>query len=435
MNLDFSPAMQFVEALAGGATVAERLWEVCVAATAVVLGWYTAHVACKQIRPSPKWRFGAGDFERVAYPLAAYVFMVLGRLILEQYQQVALIAVVQTLLVAWIVIRLAAYVLGHVLPEGSFLRASIRTIAWIAWIAVLLHIMGLLPELIDTLDGVGITVGKDKQRITLWLVSQALAALVLALALAAWVSRVTESRVMAAKHVEASTKVVIAKLVRAATLFLAVLVALPMVGIDITALSVFSGALGVGLGFGLQKIASNYVSGFIVLLDRSLRIGDVIVVDNRRGQVTAIESRYTVIKGADGVESIIPNEKLITEIVNHHTYSDPKVSMVVPVAVSYESDVDRALQVLLECARRHPKVIPEPAMAARVKQLHDHGVELELTVWIADPSAGEAEVRSALLLDILRSFKAAGLEIPYPRRDVRVLATPETGNSPFGPVT
>jgi small-conductance mechanosensitive channel len=277
-------------------------------------------------------------------------------------------------------------------------------------------------------------VGKNKQRVTLWLVLQALAALALTLTLAAWISRVTESRVMAAKHVETSTRVVIAKLVRATALFLAVLVALPLVGIDITALSVFSGALGVGLGFGLQKIASNYVSGFIVLLDRSLRIGDIIMVDGRRGEVSAIESRYTVIKGSDGVESIIPNEKLITESVSHHTYSDPKVSMVVSVSVSYESDVERALQVLLECARRHPKIIPEPPMAARVKQLRDHGIDLDLTVWITDPAAGEAEVRSELLLDILRSFKAAGVEIPYPRRDVRIRTTPET-NSPFGPVT
>jgi small-conductance mechanosensitive channel len=435
MSIDFSPARDFLVALVGGATLEERLWQVGVAAVALVLGWYTAHVVCKQVRPSPRWKFGAGDFERVAYPLFAWVFVVIGRLILQPYQPVVMIAALQTLLVAWIVIRIAAYVLGHILPEGSFLRASIRTIAWIAWIAVVLHITGLLPEVIEGLDDVGFTLGKDRQRVTLWLLMQAFAALVLALTLAAWISRVTESRVMAAKHVESSTKVVIAKLVRVVTLFLAVLVALPLVGIDITALSVFSGALGVGLGFGLQKIASNYVSGFIVLLDRSMRIGDIIVVDNRRGEVTAIESRYTVIKGADGVESIIPNEKLITESVSHHTFSDPRVSLVVEVSVSYESDVERALDVLLECARRNPNVVLDPPSAARVKRLGDHGIDLELTAWIANPAIGEPVVRSELLLDVLKSFKAAGVEIPYPRRDVRILAATETENRPSRPVT
>jgi small-conductance mechanosensitive channel len=223
-----------------------------------------------------------------------------------------------------------------------------------------------------------------------------------------------------------STRIVLSKLVRLSALFIAVMIALPMVGIDITTLSIFSGALGVGLGFGLQKIASNYVSGFIVLLDRSLRIGDIVTVDGRRGEVVAIESRYTVIKGLDGVESIIPNEKLITDSVNHHTYSDPKVSVQVAVSVSYESDIAKALALLLECARRQPRIIDNPAPAAVVKQLSDSGVDLTLITWIADPNRGEGELRSALLIDIVRTFKAHGIEIPYPRRDVRLITTPAT---------
>ena len=209
------------------------------------------------------------------------------------------------------------------------------------------------------------------------------------------------------------------------------MIALPMVGIDITTLSIFSGALGVGLGFGLQKIASNYVSGFIVLLDRSLRIGDIVTVDGRRGEVVAIESRYTVIKGLDGVESIIPNEKLITDSVNHHTYSDPKVSVQVAVSVSYESDIPKALALLLECARRQPRIIDNPAPAAVVKQLSDSGVDLTLITWIADPSRGEGELRSALFIDIVSTFKANGIDIPYPRRDVRLITTGATPGNPM----
>jgi small-conductance mechanosensitive channel len=217
--------------------------------------------------------------------------------------------------------------------------------------------------------------------------------------------------------------------VRIAALFIAIFVALPMAGIDVTTLSIFSGALGVGLGFGLQKIASNYVSGFIVLLDRSLRIGDVVTVDGKRGEVKAIESRYTVIKGSDGVESIIPNEKLITESVNHHTYSDPKVSLVMGVTVSYDSDVDRALQLLCDVAKKQGRVIAEPAAQSRVKQLTDHGVELELTVWISDPQVGEGELKSDILKDVLRAFRAGGIAIPYPRREIRMINTPEMENT------
>lgn len=426
VDLDVSPLARFIEGVAGDPTPEIVLWQAGVAALAVLLGWAVAHALCARIQPSPRWKFGEGDFERVAYPLLVYGFLLAGKLVLARYQRVALLEIAQSLLLAWIAIRIAIYVLGNILPHGSFLRGAVRAVAWIAWIAVALHLTGLLAGTIEALDGVGFAVGKGEQRITLWLVLQALAALVLAFTVAAWISSVTESRVMASEQLQMSTRVVVAKLVRVATLFLAVLVALPLVGIDITALSVFSGALGVGLGFGLQKIASNYVSGFIVLLDRSLRIGDIITVDNKRGEVRAIESRYTVIRALDGNEAIIPNELLITQSVVHHTYTDPQVLVAFDVSVSYESDVDRACEVLEAIARHHPRLLTDPPPAARVRKLGDHGVDLTLMAWIRDPGVGEAALRSEVLREILRTFRAEGLEIPYPRRDVRLLATPAT---------
>ena len=429
IDFDVSPLKDFIDQFAHEATPAEWLWQLGVGALAVALAFLTARAVCSKVTPSPKWKFGEGDFERVAYPLLTYLFMAVGRAILARHQQTALLDIVQTLLVAWIVIRVAIYILGHVLPPGGFLRAAIKTIAWIAWIAVALHLTGLLPGVIQTLEDVGLTVGTDKQRITLWLVLQAVAALALTLAVAAWISRITENRVLASKDLEMSTRVVITKAVRVAALFLAVLVALPLVGIPITALSVFSGALGVGLGFGLQKIASNYVSGFIVLLDRSLRIGDMITVDNRKGEVRAIESRYTVVKGGDGVESIIPNEKLITEIVSHHTYSDPRVTVVLTAVVAFENDIDAVLGTLLEAARREPRVLADPLPYARIKGLRDFGVELELTVWIDNPAA-DGEVRSDLYRAILKALNGAGVQIAYPRQDMRMIATPEMQNKP-----
>jgi small-conductance mechanosensitive channel len=300
---------------------------------------------------------------------------------------------------------------------------------------VILHLVGLLPEVLDALDSHGIVIGKNRHEITALDALKAVTALFLAITVALWLSRVTETRVMASESMEITTKVVIGKVVRITAILVAIFVALPLAGIDVTTLSIFSGALGVGLGFGLQKIASNYVSGFIVLLDRSLRIGDVVTIDGRRGEVKAIESRYTVIKGSDGVESIIPNETLITTSVSHHTYSDPKVSLVIPVTVAYESDIQRACELLAGIAKGHHRVIADPPAAARVKQLTPAGVDLELTVWIADPSVGEGDLRSDILKELIQAYRKAGISIPYPRREVRMIATPEMQETPVQSTT
>jgi small-conductance mechanosensitive channel len=428
MGVDFSPISKFVENLAGEATPAEWLWQAGVLAAALALGWYIGKVLARAVGASPQWKFGAGAFDRVAFPAAAAGLLWIGKFVLERHHSVEVLEIAQALLIALAVIRFAEYVLGHILPQGAALRAVVRIVAWTAWIAVALHLTGLLPEVLDALDDIGFSFGKS--RITLLDLMRAVLAMALTITLALWISRITEGRVMSSDSMQMTTRVVISKAVRTAAVFIAVIVALPLAGIDITTLSIFSGALGVGLGFGLQKIASNYVSGFIVLLDRSLRIGDVVTVDGRRGEVKAIESRYTVIKGGDGVESIIPNEKLITDSVSHHTYSDPKISMVLPVWIGYESDADLACTLLLEAAERQGRVIPEPAAAARVKQLGERGIELELTVWICDPLVGDGELRSDLLKDVLKTFKARGIEIPYPHREVHLITTVATQETP-----
>jgi small-conductance mechanosensitive channel len=426
LSIDTSPVKQFVQHLVEGASAATWLWQIAVALAAFGLGWAVARAAFHWIKPSRLWKFGEGDFERVAFPALAWAFLLIGRAVLARYQPVALLDIVATALIASIVIRLAVYVLGHVLPQGEFLRKVIRFVAWVAWIAVILQVTGLLPEVIETLDDVGFTSSKSHQRYSLWLLLQGFVALAVALTIAFWIARITEGRVMAEDTVSMSTRVVVSKLVRIGAVFAAILVALPMVGIDITALSIFGGALGVGLGFGLQKIAANYVSGFIVLLDRSLRIGDTIQIGDRKGEVKEIASRYTVIKGGDGIESIVPNEKLITEVVNHHTYSDTRVTVVVNVAVAYDTDLDRACALLEQLARRDRRVMAEPAPAARVKSLGDFGVYLELSAWMSDLAEGESDLRSALYRDILRTFRAEGIEVAYRRRETQRETPPFT---------
>jgi small-conductance mechanosensitive channel len=431
MSLDIAPLREFMEGVTGKASPLQWAAQFAIVLIAVLAAWPISRTVCGRVHVNPRWKFGAGEFRRVAFPFFALVLVWVAKLAMEHYTQpVALLDITVALLVAFVLIRLAVYILGHVLPQGATLRLAVRIIAWVAWIGVALHVTGLLPEVLEGLDDVGFTIGKTKTRVTLLLILQAVAAMAVTLTLALWAARITESRVLAAQTVEMSTRVVIVKLVRTFAIILAILVALPMAGIDITALSIFSGAVGVGLGFGLQKVASNYVSGFIVLLERSLRIGDVITVDNKRGVVQAIESRYTVLKAGDGTETIIPNEDMITKQVIHHTYSDPKVATVLTVSVTYATDAEHACEALAEIGKRNARAIGDPAPHARVVGLGDNGIQLELTVWIDDPEKGEADLRSELLKDILRTFRAKGIEVAAPRRDVRRIATPEMPESP-----
>ena len=201
---------------------------------------------------------------------------------------------------------------------------------------------------------------------------------------------------------------------------LALLIALPAVGIDLTVLSVFGGALGVGLGFGLQKIASNYVSGFIILMDRSVSLGDVVAVDRHSGEIVKMAARYVVVRGLDGTETLIPNETLVTSPVVNFSYSDRRVRVAVQAQISYGSDLDAATRIMDEAAMRHPRVLHDPAPATVVTRLADSGIDLELGAWISDPQSGQGGLRSDLLRDILRDFRAGGIEIPYPQREVRV---------------
>ncbi len=419
-----SPVRRVYGQFVNGANVGEIVVQLVVAAGAIALAFIVARAICSRVKLK-RWQFGKGSFEPAAFALLAAAFTWIAKHAVANFQESdsGPMEMIVAVLIAWAFIRVSAYVLGHVIAEGSLQRRLIRAVMWAAWIAVILHFTGLLPAVLSELDAHSVKVGKSE--VTLLDLVQAAAALFFAVIFALWISRVTEGRLMAADSMDFTTRVVITKVAKVSILVIAVFVALPIAGIDITTLSIFSGAVGVGLGFGLQKIAANYVSGFIVLLDRSLRIGDVITVDGRRGEVRSIQSRYTVIKGSDGVESIIPNEKLITDSVNHHTYSDPKVSVVIDVAISYESDVDRACELLVEAARKQGRVIADPPTAARVKQLTESGIELELTVWIKDPAVGEGDVRSDVLRQALRSFKSSGIELSRARRDVRVIATAE----------
>ena len=253
------------------------------------------------------------------------------------------------------------------------------------------------------------------------LVIQAMLSLLLTLFIALSLSIVVENRVMKAKSLDTSMRVFAGKLVRALAFVIAFLIALPLLGIDITALSVFGGALGVGLGLGLQKIASNYVSGFVILLDRSIRPGDLVTINDRHGVVSDIRARYTVVRGLDGTEAIIPNDIIIGNMLLNHTYTDRVVAVKATVSVSFQSDLEKALALLLAAGTSQTRVLETPPPSVFTKNIGDNGIDLELTVWIRDAEEGQGSLRSGVYLDVLRAFRDDGIEIPYPQREVRVM--------------
>lgn len=218
-----------------------------------------------------------------------------------------------------------------------------------------------------------------------------------------------------------NVRVVLSKLVRIFFSLIAVLFALSAVGLDITLLSVFGGALGVGLGFGLQKIASNYASGFIILLDDSIHIGDFVTIDNHYGKVNELRSRYMVLQKGDNTKVIIPNETLVTNVMLNHSMSDRNIRVQMNVQVSYDTDLELAMRLLLEAARTQERVLQDPAPSALLTRFADSGIDLLLNVWINDPENGMAALQSEIYLDVWRAFKKHNISIPFPQREIRIL--------------
>ncbi|WP_240924014.1 mechanosensitive ion channel family protein [Mariprofundus ferrooxydans] len=238
--------------------------------------------------------------------------------------------------------------------------------------------------------------------------------------LALWLANVIEQSLNRSEHFSSSARVALAKFSRFFLITIAILIAMDAVGIDLTALAVFGGAVGVGIGFGLQRITSNFISGFILLLDRSIKPGDVITVRDKFGWVQELHARYIVVRDRDGVETLIPNENLVTSEVINWSYSDPNLRMKIRVQISYDDDPEQAMELMLDCARASPRVLTEPEPLCRLIDFGDNGIVLELRIWIADPQNGLGGPRSEVNLAIWRAFKQTGITIPYPQRDIHI---------------
>ena len=397
------------------------LVELAVLAVCVGLAWGLVALLQRGLRQGDPRSilFGVRIVDGALFPLVLLSLAYIARTLLHHWVALAAFKIAIPVLVALVVIRIGVKVLQVAYPDAAWVRPIERSISWMAWLGMVLWVTGLLPLVLDELDQIHWRVGGATLSVRTIIEGAVTAAAVLLIAL--WISAAIESRLLrSATGAELSLRMAVSNAVRALLVFVGLLVALSSVGIDLTALSVLGGAVGVGIGFGLQKLAANYVSGFVILAERSMRIGDNVKLDTFEGRITQINARYTVIRSPSGRESIVPNELLITQRVENLSLSDPRVWMSTVVSVAYESDVDQVAQLLTNAALVSPRVLRDPAPSAALSAFGADGLEFTVGFWIADPENGSLGLRSDINRAILSALRAHQIEIPYPQRVMHV---------------
>ncbi|CAB3728753.1 mechanosensitive ion channel family protein [Trinickia soli] len=368
-------------------------------------------------------RFGAESLHKALFPLLGGVLVLIEQTVLDDYMSTSLLelALVPLLGIAliYIVFFIARRVFGRTGHAHAWLSIAEKIVSVVVWIGMGITVLGIQDEVLRWMASVRFRVGTA--HMTLLSFTTGLMWVCATVIFALWLGSVFEDRIMRASSVDANLRVVLSRIGRALLLLAAVLVSFSLVGIDITVLGVFGGALGVGLGLSLQKIASNYVSGFIILIDRSLRIGDTINVAGLQGMVTEIRTRYTTVRGLDGIETLIPNEKLVTDVVQNHSSYLTRGYAKTAVQIAYSAEVEQAMTLLAEAARGVERVLEDPAPTAYLAGFGADGINLELGFWIEEAAKGTAAVRSTVNRNIWRLFQEHGISIPYARRDIHLI--------------
>ncbi len=361
--------------------------------------------------------FGRRNIDGVLFPLVLLCLAFVARDVLGKFVSMALLKVAVPVLVSLLVIRVGVKVLQAAFPQSKWVRPLEQTISWLVWLIMVLWVSGLLPVVLNELDQIGWKVGNSHLTLRNMLEGAVTAGAVLIFTL--WLSAGIETRVLRdATGGELSLRKAISNAARAVLMFIGLIVALSAVGIDLTALSVLGGAVGVGIGLGLQKLAANYVSGFVILTERSMRIGDNVRVDGFEGIITQINARYTVIRSLTGRESIVPNEMLIINRVENLSLADSLVYQSTVVSVGYESDVTQVQALLLKATLDQARVLREPGPIVQLSNFGADGLEFTVGFWINDPEVGQGGLKSDINLAILAALRANQIEIPYPQRVV-----------------
>jgi small-conductance mechanosensitive channel len=410
------------------------LTEIAALAVCLGIGWVAAillrnHEQFRSIKPQAA--SSRGDLVAYVTLVIIPVIAVLGLVILARgilyaaHYDVTILDAAMRLVGAYIVIRVAVLLSAAGLGNKSWMQNLENRITLALWLAFAADYLGWLDPLINILDNIGIASGKT--RITVWSVLKLLFTLTIFVLVAAWISRWIDRRLKKLHTLAPSTRIGLAKFSNAFLIGLSILVGLNTAGVDLTALTVLTGAIGLGLGFGLQSIASNFVSGFVLLMDRSIKPGDVISLSGQSGTSTEnfgwvqeLRGRYVVVRDRDGIEMLVPNQQLISNAVINWSYTDPRIRLKLPVRVSYHNDPELALKILLQACEGQRRVLRDPPPVSRLMQFGDHGIELELRFWISDPQEGVNNVRSEVNRTIWALFKENNITIPVAQREIHL---------------
>lgn len=424
-------------------TLPQFWWQAAVVVLASLCAWFINHrlQQALELRTDDAAHglrhMAVRSTQRLLWPISALVLVILGRTVLVTAGlSVVLLDVVVPILVALAIVRLIVYVLRKAFTVNPLLKSSENFVAMVVWIIVMLDLVGVLPEVLTMLDALGMQFGEF--RISVLSIIKLLAMVAVAFTVALWISEIVNRQLRRTPGISPSMQVGVSKFGRVLLLTLAFLLSLNAVGIDLGSLAIFGGALGVGIGFGLQRIVSNFISGFILVMDRSIKPGDVITVGTQFGWVQELKSRYVVVRNRDGVDTLIPNENLIISEVINWSYVDRNVRIIISIHISYQDDPEQALALMLECAFASPRVLKDPEPLVRLMKFDERGMELQLRVWVADPENGFSAVQSDINLAIWRAFKEAGITVPPPQRDLHIRNLPagtrlDYDGAPWGP--
>jgi small-conductance mechanosensitive channel len=414
--------------------------QLVVIAGALLLGWWAAVYARARITVAADPENLADRLRELLYvgappALTLVILAATDGLLHATGLQAGMVDVAVQLIGLLLLIRVVIYVLRVSLGTRARVKGWGAAITGVIWLFLSLHLLGWGDEVVRALDGIGMQAGKT--RISVWSVMKLLVTVSVFVLLALWISRWLERHVLKLDALAPTMRIGIAKFMQAFLVGLSVLVGLNAAGLDLTTLNVLTGAIGIGLGFGLQSIAANFVSGFVLLMDRSIKPGDVISFTGTTGTATEgfgwveeLRGRYVVVRDRDGVETLVPNQHLITNPVINWSYTDPRVRLKLPVRVSYKDDPELAMRLLLQATDGHPRILREPAPVARLIGFGDSGIELELRFWIPDPQEGVNNVRSDVNRRIWRLFKDNGVTIPVAQREIRVEMAPASPVAP-----
>jgi small-conductance mechanosensitive channel len=416
-------------------TTRNVLVEIGAVSICLLIGWFVGSALRERYRrrrikapTALTWTYFASEGTVVATPvIIALGLVLLARSLLQAMAfDVSMLDAAARLIGAYVVVRVAVLLFAASLGNKSWMQHWENRLTLFIWLAIAAEYLGWLDPIISTMDSIGVAAGKS--RITLWSILKLLFTLTLFVLVAAWISRWVERRLKRLNTLAPSTRIGIAKFANAFLIALSILMGLNAAGVDLTALTVLTGAVGLGLGFGLQSIAANFVSGFVLLMDRSIKPGDVISLSGQSGTSTEnfgwvqeLRGRYVVVRDRDGVEMLVPNQQLISNAVINWSYTDPRIRLKLPIRVSYSDDPELALQILLTACKGQARVLHEPAPVSRLMHFSDSGIELELRFWISDPQEGVNNVRSEVNRAIWRLFKEHKITIPVAQHEVRVV--------------